>query len=149
MVMAIMVLAVARPVAASHRYWATGTDVQINLIEHCGEDFTYPANTPFFISHGWIEAPWVTDSPANKMAFMSATSYFEFRVDRVPQPSTLFVRYIPQLDWQLKLFVSEYDQGLTGTHRFGGLWYLDGGLAGGTPGEAVFMGGCVSNVAFT
>ncbi len=145
---AIVVFAVARPVAASSRYWATGSDVQINLLDHCGEDFTYPANTPFFISHGWLDGPWTTEPAANKSGFMASTTYFEFRIDRVPQPSRLFVRNLPDSDLQLKLFISEYDQGLTGTHRFGSLWFLDGALAGGTPGEAVFTGGCVSYVSF-
>lgn len=150
---AVVVFTAARPVAASNRYWATGTGVVLNLLDHCGSrdapaEATFTANTPFLIRHGWGESPWTTDSPANKSAFMGLATYFEFRVDFMPQPSTLFSVHIASTDTQLKLFVSEYDQGMTGTHRFAGLWYLDGELVGGTPGEAVFMGGCVVNVSF-
>ena len=146
--LAVMIFAFARPVSASNRYWATGVDVRINLVVHCGEDFTYPANTPFNIAHGWIEGPWAMDLPANKQAFMGLATYFEFRIDRVPQSSTMLAIYLPSPDLKLKLFVSESDQGLTGIHRLAGVWFIDGELIGETPGEPVFAGACVSNVAF-
>jgi len=146
---AVMVFTFAKPVAASNRYWATGADVQINMIDHCGEDFTYPANTPFFIAHGWFTTEWTTNTPAlDKRGFMAPTTYFEFRVDRVPQPSSMNAQYFPETDIKVKLFVSEFDQGMTGPHRLGALWFLDGSLVGGTFGEAMFQGACVSNVNF-
>ncbi len=150
---AVMVFAVARPVAASNRYWAIGADVQISLIDHCGSadhpaKFKYPAKTAFFIFHGWAEQPWSTDSSENKDAFMGPATYFEFRLDYVPQPSSMFARDFPDFDLKAKLFVSEYDAGLTGTHRLAGLWFIDGQLIGETPGETVFAGGCVVNVTF-
>ena len=146
---AFMAFAVARPVAASNRYWATGADVKIDMIAHCGEDFTYPANTAFFISHGWLEQPWADDAPENKQGFMGPATYFEFRIDRGAQASTMFVRNFPGSDLQLKLFISEFDQGLTGSHRFGAVWFIDGGLVGEAPGVSVFAGACVSQVTFT
>src|SRR5436309_13389687 len=89
-----MVFTFAKPVAASNRYWATGADGQINMIDHCGEDFTYPANTPFLIAQGWFTTEWTTNTPAlDKRGFMSATTYFDFRVDRVPQPSSRSAQY--------------------------------------------------------
>ena len=144
-----MVFTFAKPVAASNRYLATGADVLINMIDHCGEDFTYPANTPFFIAHGWFTTEWTTNTPAlDKRGFMAPTTYFEFRVDRVPQASSMNAQYFPETDIKVKLFVSEFDQGMTGMHRFGALWFLDGSLVGGTFGEAMFQGACVSNVNF-
>jgi len=84
----------------------------------------------------------------DKRGFMAPTTYFEFRVDRVPQASSMNAQYFPETDIKVKLFVSEFDQGMTGPHRLGALWFLDGSLVGGTFGEAMFQGACVSNVNF-
>jgi len=144
---AVMVLATAPPAAASNRYWATGAgQYYLPLGASCGEEIAYPANTPLIIAHGWGDAPWLAD-PA-KGAFMAPTTTFELQIDSVTQASVLAVRYFPEVDTMSKFYVSEYDQGLTGTHAFLGLWYLDGALVGGTPHEAVLVGACPVTVTF-
>lgn len=144
---AIMVLATAQPAAASNRYWATGAgESYLPLRPFCGQVITYRANTPLIIAHGWGDTPWVTEPL--KGAFMAPTTTFELQLDSVTQKSVQAFRYFPETDTMSKFFVSEYDQGLTGTHSFVGNWYLDGALVSGAAHEAVFVGTCEVTVSF-
>lgn len=142
---------VAGPVAASNRYWATGADIRISLVDENGNpvgDFSYPANTPFYIAHGFSDYPWTEIAPAERKAFMGPAMHFELWVDGVLQHSTMSVRNVPEWDVQFKMFVSEYDLGMTGTHVFEGKWYIDGWFFGETPGQAVLGMVCISTVTF-
>lgn len=144
---ALMVLAMARPVAASNRYWATGAgEYYLPLGPYCGQAITYPANTPLIIAHGWGDTPWVAEPL--KGGFMAPTTTFVLQIDTVTQDSVQAFRYFPEVDTMSKFFVSEYDQGLTDTHSFVGSWYLDGVLLGGTAREAVLVGTCQVTVTF-
>ena len=48
----------------------------------------------------------------------------------------------------IKLFLTNYANGMTGTHTFLGQWYLDGSFVGQTPGVAVFQLACALTVSF-
>ncbi len=147
-VIGLAMLAFSVPVTADH-WFATGDpEARINLLATCGGAIEYPANTPFFIRHGWGQEDWSTARPDERRGFMAPTTTFEFRLDRVPQPSALHAAYAEGIDVFFKTFVSEYHEGLTGTHRFGGLWFLDGSLVGEDFGEPIFQGGCVVDVTF-
>ncbi len=144
---AVLFLALAPPAAASNRYWATGAGgYYFPLGPYCGQATTYPANTPLFVAHGWGDTPWVTDPM--KGGFMLPTTTFVLQVDGVVQKSVQAFRYFPQEDTMFKLFVTEYDRGLTGTHVFLGEWFLDGSLLGGTAHGAVSTGSCGVTVTF-
>lgn len=146
-VAAVSVLAMAQPAAASSRYWGTGAgDYYLPLGPYCGGSTTYPANTPLVIAHGWYDVPW-TEEPL-KGAFMAPTTTFVLVIDGEVQKSVQSFRYVPEVDTMFKWFYSEYDEGLTGTHVFLGLWFLDGALLGGTPREAVLFGVCEVTIAF-
>lgn len=151
LVVVTMWFAVVGPAVASNHYWATGADVRLRLVDTSGNptgDFTYPADTPFYVAHGWLDGPWNQFPDAYKDAYMGPATYFELSVDGVPQHSSKQARFWP--DWGTKgvLFISEYDLGMTGMHTFEGRWYLDGYLTGGTPGEAVLVVDYISVVTF-
>lgn len=135
--------------AASMRYVMTGADYQLFLLDNCNQPIAYKANTPVYVIQGWIETPWVTDPPANKSAFEGRTTYFELQIDGVVQKHVLFARYLQPLDWKLKLFISEYDHGFSGTHTFAGYWYIDSLFYGLPPGQPVLDLTCTSVVTFT
>lgn len=152
LIMTVTSFVAVGPVAASNRYWATGADFRISLIDENGNpvgDFTFPANTPFYIAHGFTDYPWTELPPAEKKAYMGPAMHFEFWVDDELQHSTMYVKYFPEWDVMFKTYVSEYDHGMTGTHVFEGRWYIDGWFFGGTPGQAVLGLDCVSTVTFT
>jgi len=142
-----MLLLLPGPAAASNRYYATGAEVY-NLGAYCGTDFTYPANTPFYVAHGYAEGPWTTDTRENKLAFLSDMTYFELQIDGVTQRSTMYI-YMETVDDALwKMYVTENDRGLTDVHVFEGFFYLDSYWLGETPGQAVLVGTCMSTVTF-
>lgn len=148
LVAAVSVLATAPRAAASNRYWATGAgEFYLPLGPYCGQEVAYPANTPLIIAHGWGDQGFVEDPL--KGAFMSPTTFFELRIDTVTQKSVQAFRYFPAVDTMFKFYVSEFDQGLTGTHDFLGLWYADGVMVGETPHTAVLVGVCPVTVSFT
>ncbi len=145
---AVLILSAAPRAAASNRYWGSGAgQYYMPLLGNCTGTAVYPANTPLIIAHGWTDTPFITDPL--KGAFMSPNMFFEFRIDGVTQKSVQAFRYFPQVDTMFKFYVSEYDDGLTGTHDFLGLWYVDGVMVGGTPHTAVLVGICPVTVAFT
>lgn len=144
---AVVVLAMAPPAAASNRYWATGAgQYYLPLGPFCGQAVTYPAGVPLIIAHGWGDSPWITEPL--KGGFMAPTTTFELRIDDVTQKSVAAIRYFPEVDTMSKFYVSEFDQGLTNTHVFLGLWYLDGALVGGTAHKAVLVGTCEVMITF-
>lgn len=144
---AVLVLAMSPRAAASNRYWATGAgEYYLPLGPFCGQATTYPANTPLIIAHGWADEGFRVDPM--KGAFMSPTTSFELQIDGVTQNSVQAFRYFPDADTMSKFYVSEYDEGLTDTHVFLGLWYLDGALVGGTAHEAVLVGACEVTITF-
>jgi len=152
LVVATMSFTVVGTAAASNRHWAHGADVQMHLLDNNLNpvgDFTYPANTPFYIAHGWLDGPWSSITDAEKDAFMGPAMYFELLIDGVVQHSSMNAKYLPDSDIKNKLFVSEYDLGMTGTHTFEGRWYHDAWFDGGTPGQAVLGLPAISVVTFT
>lgn len=141
-------LAFPAPAAADDSFAQGDAGSRINLLANCGNAIEYPANTAFFVRHGWVSEGWSTVGPAERRGLMAPSTTFEFRVDFEPQPSAMHVTYAEEDDLFFKTFVSEYHDGMTGTHRFGGLWFLDGSLVGGAFGESVFVNGCVVTVTF-
>jgi hypothetical protein len=112
-------------------------------------DTYFPANTPFHTRHGWV-----TDFPSlngtDKGAFMGQITRFELYVDGKETS--------PLNDWSmqsdgrtfLKLFISNSNNGMTGTHVFVGWWFIDAGLNGDGPyGTQDFVLGCALRVHFT
>jgi hypothetical protein len=152
LIMVMTSFAASGPAAASLRYWATGADIGISLLDENGNpvpEIAYPANTPFYVAHGFSDYPWKEVAYAEKKAFMGHATYFELWIDGELQQSAMCARYIPAWDMQFKFFVAEYDLGMTDTHVFEGKWYVDGYLIGGTPGQAVLQWEWVSTVTFT
>ncbi|TMI16621.1 hypothetical protein E6H33_03945 [Candidatus Bathyarchaeota archaeon] len=48
----------------------------------------------------------------------------------------------------VKLFVTNFENGLTDTHLFQGWWFVDGYVVDGTPNTEVFQLGCNLQVTF-
>ncbi len=112
-------------------------------------EITFAANTDFFIRHGW-SLPWSDATPEQKQAELSDNTRFDLYVDGVKVASQL------DLDFQssdgtvtlAKTHLTNFPGGMTGTHEFRGLWYIDGLLIGETPGTAVFQLACALEVQF-
>lgn len=113
----------------------------------CAPSIAYPANTPFYVDQGW-NGLWHQATAEDKAILMSPATYFEFRVDSVPQRSTMFAPYFPGWDMKFKHFISEYDMGMVGSHVFEGRWFIDGAALGGTPGEPVLHMACTVTATF-
>jgi hypothetical protein len=153
LIIAIASLVATGPAGASSRYWAQwDLNYYMGLLDENGQplaEITYPANTPFWMNHGFTDGPWKEVSEAEKEAFMGPAMYFELWIDGELQKTQKYARYLPEYDLKLKLFPFECDYGMTGIHEFEGKWYADGYFTGGTPGEAVLSLDVVSIVTFT
>lgn len=113
----------------------------------------FPANTGFFVAHGWAYIPWEDATPVERLAFVSLASVFVLTIDGQVQTFVLHMALINTPDGQFmsKLFVSEYDRGYAGTHVFVGTWYYDASdpSIGGAFGQRVQIGDpCVLTVHF-
>ncbi len=97
----------------------------------------FAANSPFYVQHGWV-VDWSFLSNEEKQAFISDNTRFDLYVDGVEQAS------IPDHTFDesngdiffIKLSLTNYPDGMTGTHLFRGEWWIDGFLIGEDPGEA-------------
>ena len=167
--MALSILGASAPVAlASHEAsmfvvsgFTANAEHWINLLtpdfSACATGpLSYPANTLFFVSLGWGDAPWKTALPAEKQGFMSETTRFTFVIDGQLQMQSRVYHYdkgpdplfgIPDL--MSKLYNTEYHNGLTGSRLFTGQFFLDASLLGGSFGEAVLVLECSVVVNFT
>ena len=116
-------------------------------------DIGFPADTGFFVAHGWNFAPWEDTSAADKHAAASRATVFELSIDGVIQRADLHAAMIPGTpDGQVfvKLWVTEYHEGLSGTHLFVGRWYIDASISsiGGQFGVPVLDQECSLTVHF-
>ncbi len=147
---ALAAFTLSGPAAASQRYYWTGTtEQQIDLLEHCNGAETYPADTPFWVAHGFLFEGWSAFTPQEKEARMLPTTHFELQIDGTVQPSAMLALYIPQLDLKAKIFPSGYDNGFpAGEHDFLGTWYVDGSIVGGTLRTSVVDMTCSVVVTF-
>lgn len=110
-----MLVAVA-PAAANNKP-TTGTRIGLYT-----PPATFPANTAFYIEHGW--ACELGDGVCLGEQ-ISAHSDFVLTVDGVVQPSTVDVDNVDGILGKLRL--TNFPSGLpAGTHTFVGTWYLDG-----------------------
>lgn len=101
---------------------------------------TFPADTPFYVAHGWIQPGWRDPSvttPELRKATLSPTTFFEFFIDGARVRSVPWMGYDPTTDWFTKGNVSNFPAGMpAGTYTLEAIWYFDGGwLAGCTMTE--------------
>lgn len=106
----------------------------------------WPANSAFFVRHGWINSPLHPETNQTEAAFERPTTDFELYVDHVQQQA------LPDFSsgngFHIKLFVINFPNGLTGTHLFQGWWFLDSYLIGGTPNTQELDLACSLQVTF-
>ena len=125
------------------------TGIRLNILTACpSSSTTFPANTNFWVRHGWAFSDWSQASKNEQMAFKDDTTRFDLLVDGSLVKSNRDTNYVVSTDIYFKSFLTNFPGGLTGTHVFTGRWYLDGSLAGGTRGEAVFQFECVVVATF-
>ena len=108
---------------------------------------TFQANSPFFVRHGWVGSINPPVQNQTYAAFQRPTTTFYLYVDGVLQ-SSLPDFYSPSSQTHVKLFVTNFGNGMTGTHIFKGWWFLDGYLLGGTPNTEVFQLACNLQITF-
>ncbi len=128
----------------------------IDILSNCsGGTIDYPANALFFVSSGWGFAPWTPALTTDKRGFMSESTTFTLLIDGQLQKQSRVYQYykgpdplfgIPDL--MAKLFNTENDNGLTGSHLFTGQYYLDASLFGGEFGVPLLVGECNTTVNF-
>jgi hypothetical protein len=94
-------------------------------------DTNFPANTPFHVRHGWVSSGFTSQNRTDQAAFMGAQTTFELYVDGV-QTHGLHDYTNTNGDF-LKLFISNFPNGMTGTHVFVGWWFIDAHLNGDGP----------------
>ncbi len=80
---------------------------------------------------------------------MSKATTFELWIDGDLQKSSMKASHDRISDFKMKLFISEFHDGMTGPHLFQGMWYLDGSLLGGDFGDPVLLFTCDVTVNFT
>jgi hypothetical protein len=116
-----------------------------------GGAIDYPQNTVFFVTEGWGISQWTQLAGKGQAGLASAATTFTFLIDGTPQMQSVMWQYnylgIP--DFMVKLFSSEYNNGLTGSHIFTGQFYLDASLFGGHVGDSVLVTECNTTVNFT
>ncbi len=138
--------------ASADHLFATGqSDKWIILTAACGGAIDYPADTGFFVRHGWAWTDWTDPelTPSeDRRGFMYQTTKFELYIDGELQKSSLKAFHDRESDWKFKLFVSEFHDGMTGAHLFAGKWYLDGSLLGGDFRDPVLLFTCDVWVVF-
>ena len=131
--------------------FSANTEHWIDILSNCDGTIDYPENTLFFVSHGWGLLPWVGVSGMEKAALASEATTFKFLIDGQLQTQSRVYQYnylgIPDL--MVKLYNTEYHNGLTGSHLFTGQFYLDASLFGGSFGEPLLAFECSTTVNFT
>jgi hypothetical protein len=126
----VVSLAAALP-ATANNIPTTGAALPLDIL---GTTVVFPANTPFYVSHGFLCGP-VGSEPlfdaSNLGDCLQGSTRFVFFVDGVQQRSqtdhdnTLDpdgTRFIKNFD------LTNYPAGMTGTHTFVYVWYYAGSL---------------------
>ncbi len=108
---------------------------------------TFPANSAFFVRHGWVYFAYQPVDNQTQAAFQNPTTNFQLYVDHVEQ-SSLPDFYSPSTNVHIKLFVINFPNGMTGTHLFQGWWFLDGYTVNGQFGTSVFQLACNLQITF-
>lgn len=123
-----------------------GSPVLASFFEAEGE---FSAGSPFFVRHGWGFGAWTeppTDDPMvealNRRASMSDATTFQLFVDGEAVFQTPDFQATSDFDQFLKLFLSEFPDGLTGSHVLTGKWYSDESFVGGTFGVPLLLLQC-------
>jgi len=117
----VVALLLATP-AFAREHEPTGDQIVIRCddpdAQYCWDTGNYPADTAFYISHGWIDL-----SPS----YVPGQIRFELEVDGVNVPPT-YVEFTRNHDpddpgWFLnKIYFFNFPEGMTGTHTFEGHW---------------------------
>lgn len=151
-------MALAPTVRADHLYatekippgFAAGPN-HIDILTACGGSLSYPANTGFFVARGWFYFPWNGAPTVEKNAFMSSATKFALYIDGQLQTSVMhaFLVNFPDGQGMIKPFVSEDNNGLSGTHMFDGRFFLSDAFFGGNRLDPVLVFTCVVTVNFT
>jgi hypothetical protein len=120
---AVLALTVALP-ASANGIPTTGTQINIRF-----PPATYPANTPFYVEHGF---GCLLDSDSASCA--NASTAFVLWVDGVQQPSQKDVSVVYNTFIGAKLlgvsYLTNFPDGLPlGTHTFTGIWYQNGSIS--------------------
>jgi len=116
-----------------------------------GGTINYPQNTVFFVTEGWGVTQWTDLAGKGQAGLASAATTFKFLIDGTQQKQSVVWQYnylgIP--DFMVKLFSTENDNGLTGSHVFTGQFYVDASSFGGRVGIPVLVTECNTTVNFT
>ena len=148
----------ATPSGFHHKETGTQLHYMLNANQDgCSSpEFTFPANTAFWVRQALLDFPWSQESKDNKSAFKDDTTRFDLWVDgsltKSKRDPAYFRDAAPPLfipDLYVKSFLTNFPDGMTGTHELTGRWYLDGSFMGGTRGEAVLGLECVFHATFT
>ncbi len=115
-----------------------------------GGTIDYPKNTVFFVTEGWGITQWTELAGQGQAGLASAATTFKFLIDGTPQTQSVIWQYnflgIP--DFMVKLFNTEYHNGLTGSHVFTGQFFADASLFGGKVGVPLLQSECNTTVNF-
>ena len=116
-----------------------------------GGTISYPQNTLFFVTEGWGIGQWTQLAGPGQAGVASDATTFKFLIDGTLQTQSVIWQYnflgIP--DFMVKLFSTQYNNGLTGSHLFTGRFYLDASLFGGKVGVPILVTECNTTVNFT
>jgi hypothetical protein len=133
----LMLLVITVPVAAKYfepagdRMWVSSYDGCVYFTEDPPAEpfaFDWPANSPFYISHGWWlaqNALFIPEPPRDvASAFgISHMSLFELYIDGELQRPDVRLRYAnPEGENHLWSAIYNFEDGMTGVHEFMGIW---------------------------
>lgn len=122
----------------------TGTELTPFNIFCFSQTETFPANTPFFVQHGWFVPDWTnqTDTPTSvRTDFENPGTNFTLYVDGTMASSVMYYQYNNSSDIMSKEFLTNFPLGMTaGTHTFLGQWFDD---------QAGLVGTCTEPITFT
>lgn len=158
----VLFLAYSGVVSAGH---LQATAERANLLENCfdvvpGTEFLFegsgaidvPADTPFWVGHGWgTDAPYKDLSKNDRKAFDSHATTFELAVDGTLVSSGERRVFFDEDGTRVKLFFTDFRDGMTGTHVFTGMWFVDGRepfFGNGIPKDKVPVLRCDVTVTF-
>lgn len=103
---------------------------RINLYPGLVGPTTYPASTPFFVSHGWGCIAQATDAARDDDGCLKPTTTFRLFVDGNEVPSITDLEIGAGGIVQAKTQVFNFRHGLpAGVHVLDAQWWLDGSLA--------------------
>lgn len=136
-------LAFSGVATADHSFATADFGSRINVLGNCFGSVTYPADTLFWVSHGWAFFPWSDFSAQEKRAANHPSSTFTLLIDGEVQKSAQHTRVDPSVDVKFKSFVTEIHDGLpAGTYTFTDEHYIDGFFLGGDFKDSVLVLTC-------